>query len=70
MKKVSFGHVIIFYFSDEDCRLPYWEVVARDNERFKNRIARCGAIINPVLTCQHRNAWLKKHVHNIGVGEF
>lgn len=40
--KVSFGHVITFYFKDtiedQEIRKCYWMTCAADCERFKNRI--------------------------------
>jgi hypothetical protein len=53
MKKVTFGYAIIYYFTqstkDIECRLPYWETVARDNERFKNKILEYEFMLSPII---------------------
>lgn len=42
MKKISFDRPTIFYFrqsQDEiEYRKPFWEIIARDRERFRHRI--------------------------------
>jgi hypothetical protein len=53
MKKVTFGYAITYYFTqsikDIEYRLPYWEMVARDNERFKNKILEYEIMLGPII---------------------
>jgi hypothetical protein len=57
-KKVTFGTNTTFVFlqsvEDVECRLAYWEIYARDAERFKIRIMRSGEQLESVLTSTHR----------------
>jgi hypothetical protein len=34
---------------DIECRLPYWETVARDKERFKNKILEHEIMLSPII---------------------
>jgi hypothetical protein len=53
MKKVTFGYAITHHFTqsikDVECRLPYWEPVARDNEIFKNKILEYEIMLSPII---------------------
>lgn len=33
-----------------------WEEIARDRERFRNRINSIGHVINPILNAEHRQS--------------
>jgi hypothetical protein len=53
MKKVTFGYSIANQFTqstkDIECRLPYWEKFAKDNERFKNKILEYEIMLSPII---------------------
>jgi hypothetical protein len=53
MIKVTFEYAITYYFTqstkDIECRVPYWEMVARDNERFKNKILEFDIMLSPII---------------------
>jgi hypothetical protein len=53
MKKVTFGYAIANYFTqsikDIECWLPYWEMVARGNERYKNNILEFDIMLSPII---------------------
>jgi hypothetical protein len=69
MKKVTFGYVITYYFTqstkDIECRLPYWEMVARDNERFKNKILEFEIMLSPIILNHIETKKIKKNEKKI-----
>lgn len=63
-KKVTFApekdlvrkhNMVAWRFAYESSRKDCWQQYARDNERFRSRIARCVPILNPILTESHRS---------------
>jgi len=56
-RRVKFDNVnIIFYVKQEDetYRKRFWEIIALDRIRFKNRINQYESILSPILTSLHR----------------
>jgi hypothetical protein len=53
MIKNTFGYAITNYFTQStkyiECRLLYWETVARDNEIFMNKIFEYEIMLNPII---------------------
>jgi hypothetical protein len=53
MKNVTFGYAITYYIiqstKDIECRLLYWETVARNNGRFKNKILELEIMLSQII---------------------
>lgn len=48
-----------------------WEEMARDRDRFKQRINCIATVLNPILTNQHRyNVWEKRFAPQISVSDY
>lgn len=59
-KKVHFNEAVklqtlhVYLFANKIARQCYWETVARDNERFKRRIAQCMQCLGDIFSASHR----------------
>lgn len=51
--------------ANNDDRIGKWMEVALDRHRFKRRIENLAAIINPILTINHRNKIFNQNIMSI-----
>ena len=56
-KKVCFDNVTVIFYVKLECktyRNRFWEIIALDRTRFKDRINQYESILSPVLNSLHR----------------